>query len=227
VGKKVMNPLFKLFGIDKSFSVFDGNVGKLGWVSACKKLTSDLQIKVNSNKIKIPSKGSVLIYSNHPTGIDPYLLTAAIGRSDSYFWGDMYQSKKGKNISSHIIVVAPQQFWTIIKRPLTNWPGYIYMRLVVPSKSKRETKIINKKAIEKTVTLLKNGHQVIIFPSGGEYEFLPKKKGLSRVVDECKNRNIKVNIYEVKIEKFGELSLLSHFITRSKIQAVLSYTKIR
>jgi hypothetical protein len=216
-----MNPLFKLFGIGKNFSLFDGNVQKLGWNKACKKLVDDLGIGVTSNLRKIPKEGPVLLYSNHPTGLDPYLLTAAIGRDDSFFWGDIYQSKKGQNISKNIIAVAPRPFWTIILRPLTNWPGYIYMRLTSPAKSKEESRKINNKAIERTINLLKNDNQVIIFPSGGEYEFLPKKKGLSIVLNECKKRNVKVHVYGINIKKFGELSLLFHFLFKTKIGAIL------
>lgn len=222
-----MNPLFKLFGIDKSFSVFDKNVEKLGWTPGCNKLLGDLKINIKSKLDALPKKGPVLVYSNHLTGLDPYLLSAVLGREDSYFWGDIYQTKKGENIGKHIIGVAPRPFWTIIRRPVTNWPGYIYMRVTTSAKSKEETRKINKMAIEKTIEFLGKGHQVIIFPSGGEYEFLPKKKGLSVVLNECKKRGIKINIYEIKIKNFGELQLLSHFIFKTKINATLSYTKVR
>lgn len=220
-----MNPLFELFGVDKSFSVFDENVGKLGWAVGCNRLLVDLNININSKLDSLPKNEPVLLYSNHPTGLDPYLLTAVTGRVDSYFWGDIYQTKKGNNIAKYIIPVAPRPFWTIIRRPLTNWPGYIYMRLTTPSESKKETERINKKAIEKTIDLLKDKHQVIIFPSGGEYEFLPKKKGLSKVVNECMKRNIKISIYEVKIKKFGELNLFFHFVFGSKINAEIKFER--
>jgi hypothetical protein len=221
-----MNPLFKLLGIEKSFISFNYDVQKLGWSNACKKLIDDLKIDIVSDFTDLPKNEAVVIYSNHPTGLDPYLLTAAIGRNDSFFWGDIYQSKKGKNISKHIINVAPRPFWTIIFRPLSNWLGYIYMRLTTPAKSREETRNINIKTIDTTVGLLKARHQVIIFPSGGEFEFLPKKKGLSRVVDICRKKNIKVNIYKIDIKNFGEVLLFIHFIFRTKISATLSYTKI-
>lgn len=215
-----MNPLFKIFGIGNVFSAFDKKVEATGWSNGCKWLIKELGIRYES--IKISKKGPSIIYSNHPTGLDPYLLTAVIGRDDSYFWGDIYQSKKGKNISKHIIPVAPRPFWTIVRRPITNWPGYIYMRLTTPALSKEKTKDINKKALEKTIELLKNKKQIIIFPSGGEYEFLPKKKGLSIILDECKKRNIKVTVYGIKIKKFGEVLLLAHFIFKTKIEAKIS-----
>jgi len=213
-----MNPLFKLLGVNDFFDSFDDKVKEVGWVDGCNWLIKNLKIKYQIQEKNFPKKGPVIVYSNHPTGLDPYLLTAAVGRNDSYFWGDIYQTKKGNNISKRMIPVAPRPFWTIIRRPLTNWPGYIYMRLTVPSKSKKETERINNKAIEKTINLLKDKHQVIVFPSGGEYEFLPKKKGLSIVVNECKKRNIKVDVYEIKIKKFSELLLFLHFVFGFKIK---------
>lgn len=222
-----MNPLFRLLGVGDTFENFDQKVKRVGWVSGCKWLIESLGIGYEHRGGSLPKNGASIIYSNHPSGLDPYLLIAAMDREDSYFWGDFYQAKKGKNIGKHIIGVAPRPFWTIIRRPLTNWPGYIYMRVTTPTKSKEETRKINKMAIEKTVNLLKKGHQVLIFPYGGEYEFLPKKRGLSILQNECKKRNIKINIYEIKIENFGELRLLSHFIFKTKIQTILSYTKIR
>jgi 1-acyl-sn-glycerol-3-phosphate acyltransferase len=215
-----MNLIYKLFGLSNSFLSFDGDVGRIGWVNGCKRLLKNLGIQYKLESA-IPKKGPTLIYSNHPTGLDPYLLTSALERNDSYFWGDIYQSKKGKNIKDHIIEIAPRPFWTIIRRPLTNWLGYIYMRLTTPALSKDVTKKINGEVVDKTVDLLKNGHQVIVFPSGGEYEFLPKKSGLSKVITECKKRKIKVNIYEIKIQDFGELLLMLHFVFKIKIKAIL------
>lgn len=226
LGTKKMNPLFKLLGIEKFFAVFDQNTQKIGWSKACQKLINSLKIDIVSDFKNFSKKESVLIYSNHPTGLDPYLLTAAIGRDDSFFWGDIYQSRKGKNISKHIIKIAPRPLWTIIFRPLSNWLGYIYMRIITPAKSREETRNINRKTINTTVELLKAKHQIIIFPSGGEYEFLPKKKGLSRVINICNQKDIKINIYKIDIKNFGELSLLIHFIFKTKIRATLSYTKI-
>lgn len=219
-----MNPLFKLLNIESVFKSFDKKVKTIGWYPACKWLINSLGIQYRLKKGDIPQKGAVVVYSNHPTGIDPYLLTAVLGRNDSYFWGDIYQSKKGENIARYIIQIAPQPFWTIVRRPITNWPGYIYMRLTAPALSKEKTKEINIKAFEKTIELLKNGNQIIIFPSGGEYEFFPKKHGLSKLVNECKKRKIKISIYEFKIKNFGELGLMFHFLFKTKICADLIYT---
>lgn len=222
-----MNPLFKLLGVENSFTKFDQKVKTIGWSGGCTWLLNNLGIQYEFKNNNIWSKWPVIIYSNHPTGLDPYLLTSALRRNDCYFWGDIYHLKKGKEIAKHIIPIAPKPFWTIVRRLLTNWPGYIYMRLTTPALSKEKTKEINRKAFEKTIELLKKGNQIIIFPSGGEYEFLSKKNGLTKVISECKRRKIKVNIYEIKIKKFGELSLFFHFVFKTKICAVLSYTEIK
>ena len=214
-----MNPFFRVFGIDNSFSVFDKNVEKLGWSKACKKLIDDLGISVDLDFDGFPKNGAVLVSSNHPTGLDPYLLTAAVGRDDSYFWGDLYQSKKGKNINKFIIPIAPKPIWTMWRRPPTNWSGYIYMRLTTPALSKERTGGVNRKGIEKTIELLKKNNQVIIFPSGGEYEFLKPGKGLSIILERCKELKLPVKLIKLQIKSFGELQLLFHFVFKTKIRA--------
>jgi hypothetical protein len=216
---KYMNPLFKVFGITGSFMSFDEKVKTLGWPGACKWLIDNLGINYKLTGKEIPNKGPVLVYSNHPTGIDPYLLTAAIGRNDSYFWGDFYQSKKGRNVSKYIVPIAPKPAWTIFRRPVTNWPGYIYMRLTTPALSKEKTGEINKNSIARTIDLLKKNNQVIIFPSGGEYEFLKPGKGLSVVLEKCKEQNIPVKLIKLQIKNFGELGLFFHFVFGIKIRA--------
>ena len=214
-----MNPLLKAIGADKAFEDFDDNIADLGWSKACAKLISDLGIGVDNDLSQLSRKGATLVYANHPTGLDPYLLSAVLGRDDSYFWGDIYQVKKGRSVAKHIIPIAPKPFWSILRRPITNWPGYIYMRLVTPSKSKQETKELNKKSMQKTLKLLKDGCQVIIFPSGGEYEFLSPKKGMKMVLDKCIEQKIKMKVYRVEIKNFGELRLLAHFLLSTSIKA--------
>ena len=212
-----MNPFFKIFGINDSFAAFDEKVKTLSWSSGCKWLMSSLKVNYMFEGTKMPKRGPGIIYSNHPTGLDPYLLTAAIGRDDSYFWGDIYQSKKGKNINKFIIPIAPKPIWTIWRRPLTNWPGYIYMRLTTPALSKERTGGVNRKSIEKTIELLKKNNQVIIFPSGGEYEFLEYGNGLSIILEKCRKLEIPVKLTKLRIKNFGELGLFFHFIFGTKI----------
>lgn len=214
-----INPLFKILKVENIYSIFDKKVKIVGWFDGCKWLLKNLQIKYN--KIKIP-KNATVVYANHPTGLDPYLLTASLGRDDAYFWGDMYQAKKGKRVSSHIIPIAPKPFWTILRRPITNWPGYIYMRQTTPSLTKEETRKINKTAIQKTVQLLKKGKLVIIFPSGGEYEWLPPAKGLQKILKICEDKKIKVKVIKLKIKNFGELGLLFHFLFKTPLKAKIS-----
>lgn len=228
MGDKKINPLFKLLGIKNIYVQFDKKVAMFGWSKGCKWLIKSLGITYKY-KNNLFSKGATIIYANHPTGLDPYLLTAILGREDSYFWGDIYQSKKGINVSRHVIPIAPKAFWSILKRPLTNWPGYIYMRLTTPTLTKKETRAINKKSINKTLELLKKDKLVIIFPSGGEYEFLKSGKGLSIILAKCKEQKINIKVKELKIKNFGELRLLSHFLFNTKIEVeiVISLIKAR
>lgn len=217
MGTKI-NPLFKLLGITDIYSEFDKTVDKIGWSNGCKWLIKSLGIEYTAENVNNHGKAQIII-ANHPTGVDPYLLTAILGRNDSYFWGDIYQSKKGINISKHIILIAPRPFWTILRRPLTNWPGYIYMRLTSPVLTKEQTKEINKNSMEKTIGLLRKGNQIIIFPSGGEYEFLKPAKGVFYLIKKCQEQKISVKVTKLQITNFGELGLFFHFLFKTKITA--------
>ena len=93
-----MNPLFKLFKIEDPFLEFDQNVKKYGFSSGCTTLVRELGLNIKVDLEKFPHHGAVLVYSNHPTGLDPFILGGVLGRDDYIFLGDEYQTKKGKNV---------------------------------------------------------------------------------------------------------------------------------
>jgi len=84
----MVNPLFKVLKIDKVYSNFDKKVQTIGWLNGCRWLIKNLKVNIES-KVSVPKQGAVVITSNHPTGLDPYLLTAVLKREDSYYWGDI------------------------------------------------------------------------------------------------------------------------------------------
>jgi len=95
------------------------------------------------------------------------------------------------------------------------------MRITQPAFSKEITKKINNEALEKTLKLLGLGKLIIIFPSGGEYEWLKKGRGLDFVKEECQKRKIKAKFIELKIKNFGELSLLFHLLFKTQLKAII------
>lgn len=217
-----MNILFRLFGIENPFLDFDSNVKKLGWSRGCWKLIEDLGLNVKLNLKNFPKKGAVLIYSNHPTGLDPYILGKILARDDFIFLGDLYQSGKGEEIAKHIAATASIGFWgAFLRRRPTNWPGYINMRKNVPPFSQKKARKINRGAILDLVRNLIDGHVSVVFPSGGEYEFLPWKGGLVKVIMVALKKEKRFTLYRVRFKKFSELKLFFHFLSGKRFFSTL------
>lgn len=200
------------------FKDFNKNVGSLGICEASKILVMNLGLKMEVRLKDFPKKGAVLAYSNHPTGIDPFILSSVVGREDFLFLGDVYHLKKGKNISKFVAPVYPTSFSPdLLKRRITNWPGFIYMRMVSPPIDKLIAKKKNKKALDKIIDNIKIGGVSLIFPSGGEYEFLAWKKGIYNIKKILDENKIKYTLYKIRIEKFSEFKLILHLLTFKKL----------
>lgn len=193
---------------------FNSDIKQFGWSEGCRKLIDKLDLEIDLKLKDFPKKGSILVYSNHPTGLDPYVLGYALGRDDYIFLGDIYQANKGNEVSKHISQTASVSFWRVIfRRRPTNWPGYINMRINVPPVSKEKARIINSKAINTLVKNLNERHLSVVFPSGGEYEFLAWKKGLAKVIDVASGKKIGFTLYRVRIKNFSEFKLILHFLS--------------
>lgn len=200
------------------FTNFDSSTKRVGIARSSQILLSNLNLKVESKMKNFPKKGAVLIYANHPTGLDPFILASVIGRDDFLFLGDIYHSSKGKNISKHIAKTVRTSFLgELIKRRPTNWPGFINMNLKFPPVNKKLAHRINEKALDQIVDNLKKGHVSLIFPSGGQYEFLPWKHGINKIWKLCQEKKLKVSLYKIKISRFSELKLMFHLLTFKKL----------
>lgn len=210
------------------YNNFDTNVQKYGISKASKILVDNLGLTPKVELKNFPQKGPVLIYSNHPTGLDPFLLASILKRDDFLFLGDKYHTKKGKNISKHIAPTLPTEKFLLefIKRRPTNWFGFIRMRMGNKFNYLKAKKI-NSMAIKKIINNIIKGHASLVFPSGGEYEFLSWKKGLSIIVNELNRHKIKYTLYKIDIKNFSELKLIFHFLTFKKYFKNLLITGVK
>lgn len=196
----------------------NSNVKKFGISKASKILIKKLGLLPKVNLRNFPKDGPVLVYSNHPTGLDPFLLAGVLGRGDFLFLGDKYHTLKGNEVANHVAPTMPTQrfFWEFIKRRPTNWLGFVKMRMTDKFDYKK-AKLVNKVAIEKIVNNVIDGHLSLVFPSGGEYEFLPWKKGLNKIIKIINNKKVKFTLYKISIKNFSEFKLILHFLTFKKL----------
>lgn len=207
-----MNPLFSVFGIRNTIANFDTNVAANGWVKGNRQLLADLNIRYVSDLTQIP-KGGVLVFANHPTGLDPFILSAVGGRENALCLCDVYQTQKGRHIAKHIIPVYFSSLVDFIYKPFTSWPGFFIMRMTVGRVNKSQARAHNDQALAAVVAALKKGKTVYMFPSGGEVPSRPWKSGLGKIIKRAYQDRINFNLYKVHISGLSELGLIWHFIT--------------
>lgn len=211
-----MNPFFKILKIQNIINEFEASVAKLGWHAANKQFINKLNIKVEAKLAGFPRQGAVLLYANHPTGLDPYLLSRIIKRDDVCFLSDIYQTMKGEKIASHMFPIYYSSWLQFLKRPLTSWPGYIFMRIASGTVSREKAQELNKKSLIKAFEYLYKGHVVLIFPGGGDREKYPWKRGFGRLLFMCWQKHVKVSLYKAYIENLTEPKLFCHIMLGKK-----------
>lgn len=208
-----MNPFFKLFGIGKIFEEYNADIRHLGWPQANKKLLDSLGIKTKIKLDNLPKTEAILVYANHPTGLDPFMVSSFFAREDIYCLCDVYQTKKGTLVAKHIIPVYYWKFFEFIYKPLTAWPGYFVMRLKAKWLSRQEAGERNAESLKKVIDVLRKRGVVVVFPSGGEMSYRPWKSGVGIVIKDLQKFKIDYNLYQVRIGNLTEIGFIWHFLT--------------
>ncbi len=209
-----MNPIFRILGIAHIVKNFEKNVNLLGWHKANKQFISELGIGVRSNS-NYPLNGKgLLIYANHPTGLDPYLISSVINRDDVYILADVYQATKGKTIGLHIIPVYYSSWKEVLSRSGIAFFGYIMMRLISGIVTRIEARKRNMEALDTVIRYLREGKCVILFPSGGAKKNFRWRNGIGMIIHKIRKENINCDIYKYLISDLSENLLLWHIVSR-------------
>jgi 1-acyl-sn-glycerol-3-phosphate acyltransferase len=209
-----MNVLYKILGVQTMIDRFNKNVKLIGWHKANKQFISDFGISVINDVAEFSNKGPVLIFANHPTGIDPYLLSSVIKRDDLYFLADIYQAQKGKKIAEHIIPIFYDNWLEFYKRPLSGWFGYIWMRMTCGIVPREYARNHNRMAIKCAIDHLKKGHAVLIFPTAAEKNTRPWKNGIGYIIAGSLNKKTKFQLYSCSISGLSDLKIILHAFTK-------------
>ena len=173
-----MNIIFRLLDIQKYVGKLAGNIEKVGWYDANLQYITDIGIRVSADLENFPKKGGALVYANHLTGLDPFLLSSILGRDDVYFLSDNYHAGKGNRVQEHMISIYYSSWKELLYRSGLSFFGFIFMRLNTGFTPREEAKKKNIQAVETAVEHLSKGHVVLVFPSGGNKEKSPWKKGI-------------------------------------------------
>ena len=208
-----MNPIFRILGLAQIVNNFEKSVKLLGWHNANKQFISELGIDVRSFA-NYPSKGNgLLIYANHPTGLDPYLISSVLNRDDVFILADVYQATKGKAIGSHIIPVYYSSMKELLNRSGIAFFGYIMMRLISGTVSRIEARKRNIEALDTVIRYVSEGKCVVLFPSGGAKKNFRWKKGIGAIINMLKKEDVNCDIYKCLISGISENLLLWHIVS--------------
>jgi 1-acyl-sn-glycerol-3-phosphate acyltransferase len=195
---------------------YDQNIRTKGFAKATKHYLQDLNINIQTitpNTTNTP----ILIFANHPTGLDPYLIVSALDRNDVYVVADIYQKNKGHNIGNHVIpIIYTQSRKNIANRGILNAIGFIVMRIFTGYEAEDKVKQHNRKAIEKAAQLLTEGNVVIIFPDGGSNNTAYWYTGIGEIIKYLSNKNIEVKLLAAQINNISTLKLIHHFLFNQK-----------
>ncbi len=211
-----MNPTFYVFGLVKILKKFEKNIKAMNWHAANRQFINDLGIYISPALKNFPQKGGVLVFANHPTGLDPYILSATIARDDVYILSDVYQTKKGENIASHLIPVYYSGWSESLNRSGISFFGYLMMRVITGTVKKNTARQNNLAAIDTAAGHIAKGHVVIIFPSGGERSNRTWRKGIGEVIKIIHDQKLTCILYRCTINNLSENKLLLHFILKRK-----------
>lgn len=218
---KLIDRLFPVSLVLRSTVELDKDIFKKGFYKACKLWFKKLKInyQVLWQKKRFDKKNVCLIFANHPSGLDPYLIAAAL-KIDLVFIGDVYQAGKGKNLAKQIIKVeflSSDKTWQ--KRNFCDkWFGWVWMRLLTGYK-KFSSKKIKQGAVNKALNFLHKGRSVLIFPDGGANNFKYWQSGIAIILQKYLSNPEKVKNLQLVMAKITGISfvkLARHFMFDQK-----------
>jgi 1-acyl-sn-glycerol-3-phosphate acyltransferase len=217
--KLILKSIFKLFPYESILRLtahYNKNIPITGFTNGTKKYLSDLNIRVEQ-KSEFEFEGPCLIFGNHPTGLDPYIIASCLKRDDVYIVADIYQKQKGNHIGSHIIpIVYSRTRKNLDNRGFLNSIGFYIMRQFTGYENLETVRTSNKETIAEAVRLLLEGHIVIIFPDGGSNNPELWYNGIGEIIKKVSINQQKINLYAAQIIGISSLKLWLHFLGNKK-----------
>jgi len=217
--KFLLKALFKIFPLESMLRItasYDSNIQKIGFYKSSKKYIQDLGVTVIEDA-KSEIKGGCLIFGNHPTGLDPYIISSILGRDDIYIVADIYQKRKGENIGKQVIpIVYSRTQKNLANREFLNKIGFYVMRQFTGYVDRAVVKKNNEKTIQIAGKLIQDGHVVLIFPDGGsnnpEFWF----NGIGEVIKTATSNQKPIQMYAANIKGISTYLLIRHFLFNRK-----------
>jgi 1-acyl-sn-glycerol-3-phosphate acyltransferase len=215
VVKAVLKTTFLIFPYEtllKQTAKYNKNIPEFGFTESTKKFLDRLNIKIkftNTDKLT----GPCLIFGNHPTGLDPFIISACLKRDDVFIVADVYQKNKGNNIGDHIVPIYYSRTQKNLRnRGFLNSIGFYVMRIFTGYEDQLKVKQRNQTTIELATSLLQQGHIVIIFPDGGSNNPELWYNGIGEIIKRNSLNQNEIKLFATQIQGISTLKLIRHFL---------------
>ncbi|MDQ3239478.1 MAG: 1-acyl-sn-glycerol-3-phosphate acyltransferase [bacterium] len=213
--KLFLKTLFFIFPIEsilRTTSNYNNLITQKGFANSTRWFLKELKIGVTPSSNEV-FEGGCLIFGNHPTGLDPFVIASCLNRDDVYIVADVYQKNKGANIGEHIIPIYYSRTQNNLKnRSMLNSIGFYIMRIFTGYENDISVKEKNVQAIETAAKKLIEGHIVIIFPDGGSNNPELWYNGIGEIIKKTHIIRNNFKLYAAHITGISTLLLIKHFL---------------
>lgn len=191
---------------------YNQRIPQLGFTHSTLNYLKDLKINITSSS-NIETDGPCLIFGNHPTGLDPFIIASQLKRNDVYIVADIYQKQKGNFIGNHVIpIVYSKTRKNLNNRGFLNSIGFYVMRQLSGYVDQYSVKNQNKQTIIQAAKRLQQGHVVIIFPDGGSNNPELWYNGIGEIIKKASIQEKRIKFFAAQIEGISTLNLFRHFL---------------
>jgi 1-acyl-sn-glycerol-3-phosphate acyltransferase len=218
--KLFLKAVFQLFPYEwllRTTAHYNLQIPHLGFTRSTAYYLRSLNIKIQSNN-NLDIDGPCLIFGNHPTGLDPFIIASQLKRNDVYIVADIYQKQKGEYIGQHIVpIVYSRTRKNLNNRGFLNSIGFYIMRQLSGYVDQETVKKQNKQTIKQAANLLKQGHVVIIFPDGGSNNPELWYNGIGEIIKSASLQQPRIKLFAANIQGISTASLWRHFFLNRKM----------
>ncbi len=209
--------IFPYEEILKTTAKYNENIPVKGFTNSTREYLQQLNI-LTDRDTPLSITGGALIFGNHPTGLDPFLITSCLNREDIYIVADVYQKNKGNYIGRHIVpIIYARTQRNLNNRGFLNSIGFYVMRLLTGYEAPEQVKIQNEQTVKQAAQLLIDGHIVIIFPDGGSNNPELWYNGIGDILKKTSVEEKDIKLFATQISGISTSRLIRHFLWNKKI----------
>ncbi len=217
--KLVLKTIFKVFPYEhilRTTAKYNQSIPSKGFVKSTQTYIKNFNIDIKQiNSFDI--NGPCLIFGNHPTGLDPFIIASCLKRDDVYIVADNYQQRKGTFIGQHVIPIFYSRTQKNLEnRGFLNSIGFYAMRQLTGYEEYETVKKQNQVTIQTAAKLLMDGHVVIIFPDGGSNNPELWYNGIGEIIKRTVDRENKIKLFAANIQGISSFKLWRHFLFNRK-----------